>query len=162
MKFSRIILAATLLFSASFSFAQTRDFSGTWNFTEQESISGKLYSNGSPKSFKITQSTNQVIIEQVTAGSNGDITSSTTLGFDGKLFETKTGTGRKKVITLVWNGTTGYTTVTSIYNAADPTKLEFKTTDIYAMDDKGLVLQRKAENFMNGEVWESKAYYDKQ
>ncbi len=149
------------MFSAVFCFAQNKDFSGTWNFTEQESISGKLYSNGSPKSFKITQSATQTIIEQTTAGANGDVTTSNTLTFDGKATESKTGTGRKKVVTLTWNGTSGYTTVTSIYNAADPNKLEFKTTDIYTLDEKGLVLQRKAENFMNGEVWESKAYYEK-
>ncbi len=89
------------------------------------------------------------------------MTTSNTLTFDGKATESKTGTGRKKVVTLTWNGTSGYTTVTSIYNAADPNKLEFKTTDIYTLDEKGLVLQRKAENFMNGEVWESKAYYEK-
>ncbi len=58
------------MFSAVFCFAQNKDFSGTWNFTEQESISGKLYSNGSPKSFKITQSATQTIIEQTTAGAN--------------------------------------------------------------------------------------------
>ncbi len=161
MKFSKIILSAACLFASIFSFAQNKDFSGTWNFTEQESISGKLYSNGSPKSFKITQSAAQVIIDQTTAGANGDVTTSTTLPFDGKVFESKTGTGRKKVVTLTWNGTSGYTTVTSIYDAADPNKLVFKTTDIYTMDDKGLVLQRKAENFGNGEVWESKAYYEK-
>ncbi len=159
MQYSKLVLAFVFSFCALFSFAQNKDFSGTWKFAEQESISGKLYSNGSPKSFKITQSDNQTIIEQTSAGASGDVTTSNTLTFDGKATESKTGTGRKKVVTLTWNGTSGYTTVSSIYNAADPTKLEFKTTDIYTMDEKGLVLQRKAENFMNGEVWESKAYY---
>ncbi|MEO8172417.1 MAG: hypothetical protein ABI581_05015 [Sediminibacterium sp.] len=161
MKYSKIILSAICFFACAFSFAQNKDFSGTWNFTEQESISGKLYSNGSPKSFKITQSAAQVIIDQVTAGQNGDVTSSATIGFDGKAFEGKTGTGRKKVITIAWNGTAGFTTVTSIFEATDPTKLVFKTTDIYTLDNNQLVLQRKAENFGNGEVWESKAYYEK-
>lgn len=157
----KIILSVVCFFSCAFSFAQNKDFTGNWNFTEQESISGKLYSNGSPKSFKITQSTAQVIIEQTTAGANGDVTSSTTLSFDGKPFETKTSTGRKRIVTIAWNGTAGYTTVTTTYDLADPTKMYFKTTDIYTMDDKGIVLQRKAENFTNGEVWESKAYYEK-
>lgn len=161
MKYAKIIVSVVCFFSCAFVVAQNKDLSGNWNFTEQESISGKLYSNGSPKSFKITQSAAQVIIEQTTAGANGDVTVSSTLPFNGKAFETKTGTGRKKLITLTWNGTSGYTTVTSIYNAADPTKLEFKTTDIYTIDNNQLVLQRKAENFMNGEVWESKAYYEK-
>lgn len=160
MKYSKTILTVVCFLSCAFSFAQNKDFSGNWHFTEQESLSGKLYSNGSPKSFKITQSTGQVVIDQTTAGAGGDVTSSATLGFDGKPFESKTATGRKKVVTLTWNGTAGYTTVTSIYDAADPSKLVFKTTDIYTMDDKGLVLQRKAENFANGESWESKAYYE--
>ncbi|MES2331174.1 MAG: hypothetical protein V4539_16335 [Bacteroidota bacterium] len=162
MKFSKIVLSVLCVFICAFSFSQNKDFSGTWKFAEQESISGKLYSNGSPKSFKITQAANQTIIEQTTAGANGDVTTSSTLSFDGKATETKTSTGRKKLITLTWNGTAGYTTVTATYDAADQNKLVFKTTDIYTIDDKGLVLQRKAENFMNGEVWESKAYYDKQ
>ena len=161
MKFLKIILVTACFFSMSFSFAQNKDFSGSWKFAEQESVSGKLYSNGSPKSFKITQAANQTTIEQTSAGASGDVTTSTTLSFDGKPTETKTGTGRKKIVTLTWNGTSGYTTISTIYNAADPTKMDFKTTDIYTIDDKGLVLQRKAENFANGEVWESKAYYDK-
>ncbi len=161
MKFLKIIFSLFFSIYATVCIGQNKDFSGNWNFKEQESISGKLYSNGSPKSFKITQSPAQTVIEQTTAGASGDVTSSTTLGFDGKAFETKTGTGRKKVVSLSWNGTSGYTTVTSIYNAADPSKLEFKTTDIYTIDNGELVLQRKAENFMNGEVWESRAYYEK-
>lgn len=140
--------------------AQT-NFSGDWKFTDQESISGKLYSNGSPKSLKITQSATQVFIEQTSAGASGDVTTSSTLPSDGKAFETKTASGRKKIVTLTWNGTTGFTTVTSTFDTADPTKMVFKTTDIFTMGDKGLVLQRKAENFGNGEVWESKAYYEK-
>lgn len=140
--------------------AQT-NFSGEWKFTDQESLSGKLYSNGSPKALKITQSATQVIIEQTTAGASGDVTTSSTLTDDGKAFETKTASGRKKVVTLTWNGTAGFTTVTTTYDLTDPSKMVFKTTDIFTMSDRGLVLQRKAENFGNGEVWESKGYYEK-
>lgn len=164
MKYTRAIPAVLLIFFsllAIASYAQNKDFSGNWQFKEQESISGKLYSNGSPKVVKITQSAGQVVIESTTAGQNGDITSSVTLAFDGKPAELKTSSGKRKVLTLNWNGTSSFTTVASVYNLTDTQKLDFKTTDTYTIEGGSLVLQRKAENFTNSEVWESKAYYEK-
>lgn len=141
--------------------AQNKDFSGAWNFSSQESVSGRLYSNGSPKKITIKQSGTDIVLETVTAGGSGDVSSSLQLKFDGTPAETTTQSGRKKKVTLTWNGTGSFTTQSTVFNATDPGKKDFVTTDIYSLGDDGLVLQRKAENMMNGEVWESRAFYNK-
>ena len=41
-------------------------------------------------------------------------------------------------------------------------KVEIKYTDMYHIENDQLVLVRKAENMVNGEVWESKSTYDNQ
>ena len=54
--FKRGFLASLPLIVSSFSvFAQT-DFSGSWKFASQESVSGSLYCNGLPSEIKTTQS----------------------------------------------------------------------------------------------------------
>jgi len=161
MKQLTIILAALIFGTAAF--GQKTDFSGNWVFKEQASVSGKLYSNGSPKAIKITQTSTNTTLEKTSAGGSGDVTTSETLGFDGTALETVTPTTkRKKIITITWSGNSSFTEIASLYNATDPTKLDFKTTDIYMMENGALVLDRKTENFTNGETWESNARYEKQ
>lgn len=157
-RFSFFILAVCCTIAAH---AQNKDFSGAWNFSSQESVSGRLYSNGSPKKITIKQSGTDIILETITAGANGDVSASLQLKFDGTPAETTTQSGRKKTVTVTWNGTGSFTTQSTVFNAADPAKKDFITTDIYTLEDGELVLQRKAENRMNGEVWESKAFYNK-
>jgi len=160
MKQLTILFTALLLTTAAF--AQKTDFSGNWSFTEQSSISGKLYSNGSPKAIKITLTATAITLEKTSAGASGDVTTSETVSLDGKPFETVTPTTkRKKVITIAWSSNSALTEIASLYNATDPAKLDFKTTDTYTVENGELVLDRKTENFTNGETWESKANYSK-
>lgn len=141
--------------------AQT-NFSGKWLFDNQESISGKLYSNGSPKSFTVKQSEQDIMIEKTTTGTNGDITSKETILIGGKVTQTTTASGRPRKSSIQFNADkTGFTQVTDIFNATEKTKLEMKITDEWKMENGKLLLTRKNENFTNGEVWESKAWYNK-
>jgi hypothetical protein len=80
MKKIFITIAAIAVSFASF--AQS-ELAGTWTFQRQESISGKLYSNGSPKLVKIAVSGKDLTFEKITAGNGQDYTSTETVTFDG-------------------------------------------------------------------------------
>jgi hypothetical protein len=141
--------------------AQT-DFSGSWTFKIQESISGNLYSNGSPKSVLIEQDAKAISITKVTAGSDGDVTTTETVSFNGQPFATTTASKRKKAITGQWStDKKSFTEIALVFDATDSTKLYFRTTDTWSFENGALMLDRKAENQSNGEIWESRAIYDK-
>jgi len=155
-----IITIAAIAISLS-SFAQS-ELSGKWSFQEQESISGNLYSNGSPKTIKISVNGSAVIFEATTATASGtDATTRDTLKLNGAAFQTFTPSKRKKVISIKKAGSS-YTVFTTVYNAAEPTKVDHKVTDTWSIENGQLMLDRKDENLTNGEVWESKASYSKQ
>lgn len=75
----KIILFFACLITGLTSIAQKTNFSGTWTLQDQQSISGKLYSNGVPKQIKVLQSANNIIIETTVAGSDGDIVRADTI-----------------------------------------------------------------------------------
>jgi hypothetical protein len=142
--------------------AQT-DFSGSWIVKGQESVSGKLYSNGSPKSLTIKQDDKNIILTKTTAGQDGDVTSTETFGFDGQPYEMTTPSKRKKVMTGTWSSDKkSLTEIVQFYNATDSNKLFHLVTDVWSLEGGELVLDRKDENKENGEIWESKATYNKQ
>jgi len=158
---SRIVVVVSLIATTGLVHAQS-NFSGSWAFRDQQSISGTLYSNGSPKSVAIAQDSKTISITKVTAGNDSDVTSTETVSFDGKPTETTTASKRKKSITCQWSADKKtFTEIALVFDATDSTKLYFRTTDAWSLDNGKLVLDRKAENQSNGEVWESKATYDK-
>jgi len=159
MKRSILLSLTALLFSIG-SYAQS-NFSGTWTFKDQQSISGNLYANGSPKQVTITKTSSGInLAEVVNYGEDTTITEALSLK---KTFETKTAMGRKKVITLsVSPDGSSFTEVANMYNVADPSKLDMRETSMWTLTDGQLTLDRKSENFTNGETWESKASYQKQ
>ena len=154
---------AALCFLVLSAFAQKVDFSGSWNFTKQESISGKLYSNGSPMQINIMQSIALLSIDKINTGANNaNVTISEKLTTEGKPVESITASKKKKTITTTWAADgKSFIRFTTISGQEDVSKLERKVTDSYSIVDGTLVLQRKDENLVNGEVWESKAYYVK-
>jgi len=140
--------------------AQKTDFSGTWNYKDQESISGTLYNNGSPKSIKIVQKKDNISLEIVSQKADGnDFTSKEILLYKGDVFETKTSSGRKKLVSIKWTTDAGFTVTANSYDLSDKSKIVFTTTDKYSIENENLVLIRKVENKENEEVWESKAVY---
>jgi len=162
MKTITFLATAMLLFlTSSILFAQT-SFNGTWNFGSQESISGNLYANGSPSKVTITLNGNELKIDYITSDGQNDVPASETFT-GGKPFETKTKSGRKKVVVLTWSADkTSFTEISNIYSLTDASKLDFKNTDTWAITDGKLILDRKNENNTNGETWESKATYEKE
>ena len=95
------LLASVLIFMAfglTTAFAQkTSAFSGNWNFKNQESISGQLYSNGVPSKINISEAKDNLTLEKVTASGDGqEITTTEILPVNGKSFETVTSSKRKK------------------------------------------------------------------
>jgi hypothetical protein len=162
MKVQAVFLTLSVATIAIAATAQT-DLSGAWTFKEQTSISGTLYSNGSPKQVIVTKSGNAILLTKTTAGTKGDVTTADTLTTDGKPTTTKTVSGKKKVLSAVWLADKRTLTETTlIYDLTDPTKLSHTVTDIWSIERNELVLDRKDENHANGETWESKATYDKQ
>lgn len=158
-KFSMIVGA--VLFGM-LGYAQYTDFTGTWNFKDQESISGNLLDNGSPTQMKVAQGKLSMVIGKITEGGNVNTTTEDTVGFDGKPFETIAPSGRRKSMTLKWSDDRkSFSETTRIFSVLDTGKLEYIVTDRWTMEGKTLVFVRKDENLMMGEIWESKAYYDK-
>lgn len=151
----------TCLLFATALWAQKSDFSGSWMFVSQESISGRLYANGSPNQITLRQNDHSIQIEKKTAGNGSDITVAETLPFDGKPVQTTTSSKKKKIILLKW-GDDGksFTESADIYGD-DGGKVAFKYTDAYSLIDGKLVLIRKVENTSNGESWQSRAIYQK-
>jgi hypothetical protein len=142
--------------------AQT-SLSGTWIFKSQESISGNLYSNGSPKSLTIKQDAKSITMEKTTAGNGGDVTNTEIANFDGQPVQMTTASKRKKTITATWSSDKkSLTEIVQIYDATDSNRLFHLVTDVWSLAGGGLVLDRKDENKENGEIWESKATYSKQ
>lgn len=160
----KVILTAVALFAATTIFAQKTDFSGTWLFQGQESISGNLYSNGSPKKVKITQEASKVSLEKTSDRGDGtEVVLTDVVGFDGKGTETIGASKRKKVVSLSWSvDDKTFTSTVMVYSAADNTKLERVQRDTYSMDEGKLIIDRRDENKTNDETWESKAVYTKQ
>jgi hypothetical protein len=160
----RITALCTIFLLASLASKAQTDFTGGWSFNNQQSISGTLYSNGSPKQIVIRQKEKMMFIQKVSTNADGaDYTTVDTLSFDGKPFKSTTLSKRYKETTFQWNDSKdGFTTIGTAFNPADKTKADMKTTDRWSIENDQLVLVRKAENFTNGEVWESKATYDKQ
>jgi hypothetical protein len=165
-KINSIFKVVSILFLvclAATAYSQKADFSGDWIFKDQQSISGKLYSNGVPKEIKATQKTDAITLEKTTAGANGDVTITETVPFDGKPFETLTASKKKKTVMITWDPSQKSLTETiQIYSPADTNKVDHKDTDTWSLEDGNLVLTRKDENFTNGETWEEKAVYGKQ
>jgi hypothetical protein len=164
MKINKTILSliVTTLIAANSVNAQTTNFAGNWTFKDQQSISGILYANGSPKQLAITANSDALTI--VVTSSNGDTDSTFTETLGKTHFERLTGrTHKKETSTLTWQADkSGFTEITTIYSKADPSKADYRNTDTWTITNGELLLDRKSENFTNGETWESKATYDKQ
>lgn len=159
-----IILITVIFFTCNTTLlAQRADFSGNWMLKDLQSISGKLYFNGVPKQMKVTQRPIEITIGKITDNGKGEnITSSEIIEFNGKPFETTSVSQRKKVITIKWsNDQKSFTETSNIFSAVDTTKLEFTITDRWNLEVGKLIMIRRNQNFTNGEVWESKAVYEK-
>jgi hypothetical protein len=163
LTFAALFITATVSAQKTDLPAGRQDFTGTWTLKDQKSISGTLYANGVPKQIKSVQDKQMITIEKVTANARGeDVTSTEKLNYDGKPFETTTPSKRKKIATLTWSKDgQSFIEKSDLYSLADASKVEITYIDTWKLEDGKLIFIRKAENFGNGEIWESKSIYEK-
>jgi hypothetical protein len=164
-KFVFLNLVALFFFISEPVFSQKADFSGTWIIKDQKSVSGTLYHNGVPKQLKVIQKADCITIDKITIkDSSEDITTTETIGFDGKPFETYTPSRRKKMVLIKWEDNSQcLVEIASYSSAANEKSLDYKITDTWILSDSGkkLILTRVNESNI-GESWTMKAIYDKQ
>lgn len=140
--------------------SQQTDFSGNWEFEDQQVISGDLSSDVSPTKMKITQTSDEISIEKMTSAGNGDVVTHETVAFGGKPFQMTTASGGKKWITIKWSpDRKSFSETTDLFSPSDSSKLEYKVTDTWGRDEGKLVLLRRDENLIIGKVQESKLFY---
>jgi hypothetical protein len=140
--------------------SQQTDFSGTWEFDDQQVISGDVISDVSPSKMTITQTNDGISIEKMTSAGNGDVVTHETVAFGGKPFQMTTASGGKKWITIRWSpDQKSFSETTDLFSPSDSSKLEYKVTDTWSRDEGKLVLLRRDENLILGKVQESKLFY---
>ncbi len=101
-KLSALLIASTVFLSFT-TFTDKANFSGTWALNEAKSELGQR-ARMAAKTLKIEQKDNAITISRTSAGFNGgeDVTTTETLGFDGKEVQS-TGFGNStKKSTLSW------------------------------------------------------------
>jgi hypothetical protein len=140
----KVFVSALMMCAVLFANAQA-NFSGTWTFAEQESVSGNLYNNGNPKSLAVKQEKETIAIETTTVGAEGkDNIVKVDMLFGGKASERTTASGRLVKNSIVWSADkTSFVQTTEVYNAQDKTKLEYKNTDTWSIYFCKMLLQRK-------------------
>jgi hypothetical protein len=159
----RFCIGSGLLLVCLSAAAQSTDFSGKWLYRDQEIVSGNSIGDGTPTRMTVTQKSNAMDIVKLTEGGNVDVTTTETVGFDGKPFQTKSQSGGRKLIAIKWSGDQKtFTETTMVFSTSDSTKPEYRVTDTWSMENGRLVLHRKDENLMIGDVVESRLFYEKQ
>lgn len=140
------------------------DFGGDWWLKDEVSLTGRLYSNGIPKEMTVVQYSDSISIVKISSGLTGDVKANEILRFDGQLIESMSGSHKRKVTAMKWGDKDQKTfqEITRRYAVNDTSKLEHITTDTWSIENAELVLVRKDENLVNGEVWEEKGIYQKQ
>lgn len=160
MKIKKLALIISLLFHGIKVHAQPTDFSGIWEFEDQQVISGDVISDVSPSKMTITQTDVAIRIEKMTSAGNGDVITKETVAFDGKPFQTTTPSGGKKRIKISWStDRKSFSETTDLFSPSDSSKLEYKVTDTWSKEEGKLVLVRRDENLIIGKVQESKLFY---
>src|SRR5450631_4335906 len=113
-------LIGFLMFLCTATYAQSKNFTGTWSLSDQQSISGTLYSNGVPKQIKVTLNDSSLNMEKTTANSDQDVTIMEKANLDGKPTATITSSKRKKVVTIRRdNDENNFTEIVNFYMAED-------------------------------------------
>jgi len=150
MKRSILLSLTALLFFTSLKVkAQNDAFSGTWLIKNKVSISGILYSNAVADTIHLAQEGNKMTMNGTTLTNR-------------RKYVQETQTNQKMVDSLSWNGdNSGFIITVKLYDNSDHAKLIYQRINNYSLTNGELVLDRRDENFANGEIWEVKATYTK-
>jgi hypothetical protein len=141
---------------------EEKEIAGKWSLTETKNIHGFLYSNAVPKQINVIQQESSAIIERVFDGSEKDVVTKETLYFNGKTFETQTPSKRKKMITAKWiKSKNEMIAIATIHNPINNKLVETKTIEHWQLKQGQLFLNKRSENYLTGEVWETVGKYRK-
>ena len=135
----------------------TNDFSGTWNFDEAKSENA----GSSPKTLKLTQTTDSLFIERVEA-SGKSFTEK--ISFDGKTNVCTTTSGRRKSGTAKWNQPgRDFTENATLGDRDNADKVAFTVVEHWTLSEDGteVTVETKLSNAA-GDSTTFKAVYDKQ
>jgi hypothetical protein len=144
--------------------AQKADFSGTWRLSDIKSLSGKLYANAVPKELRIAVSRDSLVFQ--TEEDNlfpTDIVGRESYAQNGAVTQSSFGKkNRKKAARLQWNKEGNQCIRTSSLYQEDGKNIYVTYTDTISREGDHLIVQRRGENFANGEVWECWSAYEKE
>jgi hypothetical protein len=161
-KYLLALLAIVLV--ANITKAQPTNFSGTWTNPNLEMISGIQYANAVPKQITVTQTKDSIKLETVSAGNDGDVTSTQTIALNGKQV-TRVGKTSKRTIqtSATWsnNGKT-LTFITTISYADKPKEAEYKNTEVWELTADGTLIITKTSDATVTDDWTIKAEYSKE
>ena len=167
MSFGKTLLAAIIVSAAFFSFsikAEKANFSGSWALNEGKSDFGERGARFATKAIKVEQKGDAITISRTTPSFQGgdDVTTTETLGFDGKEVQGTGFGGSVRKSTLKWAGDEQSFSITSTTTGErNGQSFTFNSTETWTLGDgdKSLIVTA-VRSSQQGEVT-TKAAYDK-
>ncbi len=168
MSFGKKLFAAVIVSAALVSFSTKADranFSGSWALNEGKSDFGERGARFATKAIKAEQKGDAITISRTTPSFQGgdDVTTTETLGFDGKEVQGTGFGGSVRKSTLKWAGDEQSFAITSTTTGErNGQSFTFNSTETWTLGDGGKSLIVTAvRTSQQGEVT-TKAAYDKQ
>jgi len=168
MSFAKKILAAVILSATLVSFGTKADranFSGSWALNEGKSDFGERGARFATKALKVEQKGDAITITRTTLSFQGgdDVTTTETLGFDGKEVQSTGFGGSVKKSTLKWaNDEQSLAISSTTTGERNGQAFTFNGIETWTVGDGGKSLTvTTVRSSQQGEVT-SKAAYDKQ
>ena len=168
MSFGKKLFAAVIVSAALVSFstkAERANFSGSWALNEGKSDFGERGARFATKAIKAEQKSDAITISRTTPSFQGgdDVTTTETLGFDGKEVQGTGFGGAVKKSTLKWASDEQSFVITSTTTGErNGQTFTFNSTETWTLGDGGKSLNVTAvRTSQQGEVT-TKAAYDKQ
>ena len=168
MSFAKKLLGGFIVLAALVSFSTKADranFSGGWALNEGKSDFGERGARFATKAIKVEQKGDAITITKTSPSFQGgdDVTTTETLGFDGKEVQGTGFGGSVRKSTLKWAGDEQSFAISSTTTGErDGQSFTFKATETWTLGDGGKSLTVTAvRTSQQGEVT-TKAFYDKQ
>jgi hypothetical protein len=143
--------------------AKAQSFAGHYALHSKEMIDGKEYLNAIAQELTVTQTKDSIKIVRVTpAGGDKTTTATEILPVNGKQLITTTSSKRKRTSSISFDKDKGTAIITSTYSYADkPEEIEFKNTEIWALDPDGTLTVTKTSDASVTDDWTIKAVFKK-
>ena len=168
ISFAKKLLAAVIVSSTLVSFSHKADranFSGSWALNESKSDFGQRGARFATKTIKAEQKSNAITITRTTPSFQGgdDVTTTETLGFDGKEVQSEGFGGSVRKSALKWaTDEQSFSISSTTTGERNGQSFTFTGTDTWTLGDGGKsLLITSVRTTQQGEVT-TKAAYDKQ